>query len=256
MSRTALVTGGMGGLGEAICIKLAALDFKVVTTFSPGNTKVDDWLKGMHALGFAFKAYACDVTDFESARACVAAVSSEVGPVDVLVNNAGITRDMTFKRMSKGDWDAVIHTNLDSVFNMSKQVLDGMSERKWGRIINVASVNGQKGAFGQTNYAAAKAGMHGFTKALALEVAKQGVTVNTISPGYIGTKMVTAIPQEILDSKILPQIPVNRLGKPEEIAGLVAYLASDEAAFVTGANISINGGQAAAGALAGADASA
>ena len=132
MSRTALVTGGMGGLGEAICIKLAALDFKVVTTFSPGNTKVDDWLKGMHALGFAFKAYACDVTDFESARACVAAVSSEVGPVDVLVNNAGITRDMTFKRMSKGDWDAVIHTNLDSVFNMSKQVLDGMSERKWG----------------------------------------------------------------------------------------------------------------------------
>ena len=243
MSRTALVTGGMGGLGEAICIKLAALDFKVVTTFSPGNTKVDDWLKGMHALGFAFKAYACDVTDFESARACVAAVSSEVGPVDVLVNNAGITRDMTFKRMSKGDWDAVIHTNLDSVFNMSKQVLDGMSERKWGRIINVASVNGQKGAFGQTNYAAAKAGMHGFTKALALEVAKQGVTVNTISPGYIGTKMVTAIPQEILNSKILPQIPVNRLGKPEEIAGLVAYLASDEAAFVTGANISINGGQ-------------
>ena len=150
---------------------------------------------------------------------------------------------MTFKKMTKSDWDAVIHTNLDSVFNMAKQVLDGMTARKWGRIINVASVNGQKGAFGQTNYAAAKAGMHGFTKALALEVAKQGVTVNTISPGYIGTKMVTAIPQEILDSKILPQIPVNRLGKPEEIAGLVAYLASDEAAFVTGANISINGGQ-------------
>ncbi|HRH13322.1 MAG TPA: acetoacetyl-CoA reductase [Azonexus sp.] len=243
MSRIALVTGGMGGLGEAICIKLAALDFKVVTTFSPGNTKVDEWLKAMNAKGFGFGAYACDVTDFESARACVEAVSSEVGPVDVLVNNAGITRDMTFKKMTKSDWDAVIHTNLDSVFNMAKQVLDGMTARKWGRIINVASVNGQKGAFGQTNYAAAKAGMHGFTKALALEVAKQGVTVNTISPGYIGTKMVTAIPQEILDSKILPQIPVNRLGKPEEIAGLVAYLASDEAAFVTGANISINGGQ-------------
>ena len=243
MSRIALVTGGMGGLGEAICIKLAALDFKVVTTVSPGNTKVDEWLKAMNAKGFGFGAYACDVTDFESARACVEAVSSEVGPVDVLVNNAGITRDMTFKKMTKSDWDAVIHTNLDSVFNMAKQVLDGMTARKWGRIINVASVNGQKGAFGQTNYAAAKAGMHGFTKALALEVAKQGVTVNTISPGYIGTKMVTAIPQEILDSKILPQIPVNRLGKPEEIAGLVAYLASDEAAFVTGANISINGGQ-------------
>ena len=179
MSRIALVTGGMGGLGEAICIKLAALDFKVVTTCSPGNTKVDEWLKAMNAKGFGFRAFACDVTDFESARACVEAVSSEVGPVDVLVNNAGITRDMTFKKMTKSDWDAVIHTNLDSVFNMAKQVLDGMTARKWGRIINVASVNGQKGAFGQTNYAAAKAGMHGFTKALALEVAKQGVTVNT-----------------------------------------------------------------------------
>jgi acetoacetyl-CoA reductase len=218
----------MGGLGEAICIKMAALGYKVVTTYSPGNAKA---------------AYPCDVTDFDSAKACVEAVTQEVGPVDVLVNNAGITRDMTFKKMTKADWDAVMATNLDSVFNMTKQVMDGMVERKWGRVVNVSSVNGQKGAFGQTNYSAAKAGMHGFTKALALEVAKQGVTVNTISPGYIGTKMVTAIPQEILDSKILPQIPVNRLGKPEEIAGLVAYLSSDEAAFVTGANISINGGQ-------------
>ncbi len=243
MSRVALVTGGMGGLGEAICIKLAALGFKVVTTHSPGNAKVADWLQTMNNMGYGFKAYPCDVTDFESAKACVETVTREVGPVDVLVNNAGITRDMTFKKMTKADWDAVMHTKLDSVFNMSKQVVDGMVERKWGRVINVSSVNGQKGAFGQTNYSAAKAGMHGFTKALALEVAKQGVTVNTISPGYIGTKMVTAIPQEILDSKILPQIPVNRLGKPEEIAGLVAYLASDEAAFVTGANISINGGQ-------------
>jgi acetoacetyl-CoA reductase len=233
----------MGGLGEAICIKMAALGFKVVTTYSPGNNKAADWLKNMNNMGYGFKAYPCDVTDFDSAGTCVETVSKEVGPVDVLVNNAGITRDMTFKKMNKADWDAVIHTNLDSVFNMTKQVMEGMVERKWGRVINVASVNGQKGAFGQTNYSAAKAGMHGFTKALALEVAKQGVTVNTISPGYIGTKMVTAIPQEILDSKILPQIPVNRLGKPEEIAGLVAYLASDEAAFVTGANISINGGQ-------------
>jgi len=243
MSRVALVTGGMGGLGEAICIKLAALGYQVVTTHSPGNTKVAAWLKGMNNLGYGFRAYPCDVTDYDSCRDCVAAVSSEVGPVDVLVNNAGITRDMTFKKMTKDDWDAVISTNLDSVFNMCKQVLDGMTERKWRRVINVSSVNGQKGAFGQSNYSAAKAGMHGFTKALALEVARQGVTVNTISPGYIGTKMVTAIPQEILDSKILPLIPVNRLGKPEEIAGLVAYLASDEAAFVTGANISINGGQ-------------
>ncbi|WP_374343964.1 acetoacetyl-CoA reductase [Azonexus sp.] len=243
MSRVALITGGMGGLGEAICIKMAALGYKVVTTYSPGNTKAADWLKNMNNMGYGFKAYPCDVTDFDSAKACVEAVTQEVGPVDVLVNNAGITRDMTFRKMTKADWDAVMSTNLDSVFNMTKQVMDGMVERKWGRVINVSSVNGQKGAFGQTNYSAAKAGMHGFTKALALEVAKQGVTVNTISPGYIGTKMVTAIPQEILDSKILPQIPVNRLGKPEEIAGLVAYLASDEAAFVTGANISINGGQ-------------
>ena len=243
MSRVALITGGMGGLGEAICIKMAALGYAVVTTYSPGNTKAAEWLKVMKGMGYDFRAYPCDVTDFESAKACVDVVTREVGPVDVLVNNAGITRDMTFKKMTKGDWDAVMSTNLDSVFNMTKQVMDGMVERKWGRVINVSSVNGQKGAFGQTNYSAAKAGMHGFTKALALEVAKQGVTVNTISPGYIGTKMVTAIPQEILDAKILPQIPVNRLGKPEEIAGLVAYLASEEAAFVTGANISINGGQ-------------
>ena len=243
MARVALVTGGMGGLGEAICIKLAALGYKVVTTHSPGNTKAHEWLQTMNNMGYGFKAFPCDVADFDSCKACVAEVTKEVGSVDVLVNNAGITRDMTFKKMTKADWDAVISTSLDSAFNMTKQVMDGMLERKWGRVINVSSVNGQKGAFGQTNYAAAKAGMHGFTKALALEVARNGVTVNTISPGYIGTKMVMAIPQEILDSKILPQIPVSRLGKPEEIAGLVAYLSSDEAAFVTGANISINGGQ-------------
>ncbi len=243
MSRVALVTGGMGGLGEAICIKLAALGYRVVTTHSPGNTKAAEWLSTMNGMGYGFKAYPCDVADFDSCKTCVEQVTKDVGPVDVLVNNAGITRDMTFKKMSKADWDAVISTNLDSVFNMSKQVVDGMVERKWGRVINVSSVNGQKGAFGQTNYSAAKAGMHGFTKALALETARSGVTVNTISPGYIGTKMVMAIPQEILDSKILPQIPLNRLGKPEEIAGLVAYLSSEEAAFVTGANLSINGGQ-------------
>ncbi len=243
MSRVALVTGGMGGLGEAICIKLAALGYQVCTTYSPNNTKANDWLSEMQGKGFSFRGYPCDVGDFDSCKACVEAVTKDVGPVDVLVNNAGITRDMTFKKMGKADWDAVIRTNLDSCFNMTKQVMDGMVERKWGRVINVSSVNGQKGAFGQTNYSAAKAGMHGFTKALALEVAKNGVTVNTISPGYIGTKMVMAIPQEILESKILPQIPVGRLGKPEEIAGLVAYLSSEEAAFVTGANISINGGQ-------------
>jgi acetoacetyl-CoA reductase len=241
--RVALVTGGMGGLGEAICIKLAALGDKVITTSSPGNKNAQDWLRRMNEMGYGFKAYPCDVTDFDAARECVAQITQDIGPIDVLVNNAGITRDMTFKKMTKADWDAVIHTNLDSVFNMTKQVLDGMVERRWGRIINISSVNGTKGAFGQTNYSAAKAGMHGFTKALALEVAKRGVTVNTISPGYIGTKMVMAIPQDVLESKILPLIPQSRLGKPEEVAGLVAYLASEEAAFVTGANISINGGQ-------------
>jgi acetoacetyl-CoA reductase len=197
----------------------------------------------MTTRGYDFRAYACDVADFESCKACVEGLTADLGAVDILVNNAGITRDMTFRKMNKGDWDAVLHTNLDSVFNMSKQVCDGMVDRGWGRIINISSVNGQKGAFGQTNYSAAKAGIHGFTKALALEVAKKGVTVNTISPGYIGTKMVTAIPKEILDSKILPQIPTGRLGKPDEVAGLIIYLCSDEAAFVTGANISINGGQ-------------
>ena len=241
--RVALVTGGMGGLGEAICIKLAALGYAVVTTYSPSNTKAREWLQTMRVQGFDFYAYACDVTDWESCQACVRKVAAEIGPVDVLVNNAGITRDMTFRRMDKINWDAVIHANLDSCFNMAKQVCDGMVDRGWGRVINISSVNGQKGAFGQTNYSAAKAGMHGFTKALALEVARKGVTVNTISPGYIGTKMVTAIPKEVLDSKIIPQIPLGRLGKPEEVAGLVAYLASEEAAFVTGANIAINGGQ-------------
>jgi acetoacetyl-CoA reductase len=241
--RTALVTGGMGGLGEAICFKLAALGYTVVTTYSPGNTRAQEWLQRMKAQGFEFHAYACDVTDWESCQACVRKMVAELGPVDVLVNNAGITRDMTFKKMDKINWDSVMHANLDSCFNMAKQVCDGMVDRSWGRIINISSVNGQKGAFGQTNYSAAKAGMHGFTKALALEVARKGVTVNTISPGYIGTKMVTAIPKEVLDSKIIPQIPIGRLGKPEEVAGLVAYLASEEAAFVTGANIAINGGQ-------------
>jgi acetoacetyl-CoA reductase len=241
--RIALVTGGMGGLGEAICIKLAAMGDTVITTYSLGNTKAPEWLKSMKEQGYHFYAYPCDVVDWESCRACTSKITAELGPVDVLVNNAGITRDMTFKKMDKVNWDAVMHANLDSCFNMTKQVCDGMVERGWGRVINISSVNGQKGAFGQTNYSAAKAGMHGFTKALALEVARKGVTVNTISPGYIGTKMVTAIAKDVLESKIIPQIPMGRLGKPEEVAGLVAYLASEEAAFLTGANIAINGGQ-------------
>ena len=241
--RIAMVTGGMGGLGESISTKMADAGYKVVVTYSPSNTKYKSWLDEMKSKGHSFAAYPVDVADFEDCATKVAQMTKAVGPIDILVNNAGITRDMTFKKMTKADWDAVMHTNLDSCFNMTKQVMDGMSERGWGRMINVSSVNGQKGAFGQTNYSAAKAGIHGFTKALALEVARKNVTVNTISPGYIGTKMVTAIPKEILDTKILPQIPVNRLGKPDEVAGLIIYLCSEEAAFVTGANISINGGQ-------------
>jgi acetoacetyl-CoA reductase len=241
--RLALITGGMGGLGETISMKMADAGYTVAVTYSPSNKTSVAWLAEMKAKGYLFNAYACDVTDYESAKACCAKVAADLGAIDILVNNAGITKDTTFRKMDKASWDAVIRTNLDSVFNMTKHVYDGMMDRGWGRIINVSSVNGSKGAFGQTNYAAAKAGMHGFTKSLALESAKKGVTVNTISPGYIGTKMVTAIDKTILDTKIIPQIPVNRLGKPEEVAGLIIYLCSEEAAFVTGANIAINGGQ-------------
>jgi len=226
-AKLALITGGMGGLGETISTKMADAGYRVAVTYSASNKTVGQWIADMKARAYDFRAYGCNVADFESCKACAEGVTRDLGPVDILVNNAGITRDMTFRKMTKGDWDAVLHTNLDSVFNMTKQVCDGMVDRGWGRIINVSSVNGSKGAFGQTNYAAAKAGM----------------TVNTISPGYIGTKMVTAIPKEILDSKILPQIPLGRLGKPEEIAGLIIYLCSEEAAFVNGANIAINGGQ-------------
>ena len=233
----------MGGLGETISTKMHDAGHRVVVTCSPENKNAENWLIDMKARGYQVAAFPIDVSDYDSCELGVSNIHREIGPIDILINNAGITKDRSFKKMTKADWDAVIHTNLDSVFNMTKQVFDGMVTRGWGRIINVSSVNGQKGAFGQTNYSAAKAGMHGFTKALALEVAKKGVTVNTISPGYIGTKMVMAIPKDILDSKILPQIPLNRLGKPDEVAGLIVYLCSDEAAFVTGANVSINGGQ-------------
>jgi acetoacetyl-CoA reductase len=241
--RIAVVTGGMGGLGETISTKMADAGYRVVVTYSPANTKYRSWLEEMKGRGYSFAAFPVDVVDYDDCARKMHTIQTEVGAVDILVNNAGITRDMTFKKMTKTDWDAVMRTNVDSCFNMTKQVMDGMVDRGWGRVINVSSVNGQKGAFGQTNYSAAKAGIHGFTKALALEVARKGVTVNTISPGYIGTTMGTAIPKEILDSKILPQIPIGRLGKPDEVAGLIIYLSSEEAAFVTGANISINGGQ-------------
>ncbi len=241
--RIAVVTGGMGGIGEAICMKLADAGHKVVTTYSPGNTRSGDWLAAMKSKGYTIYAYQVDVTDFDSCQKAVAKIQSEVGPIDILVNNAGITKDASFRKMGKTDWDAVMRTNLDSVFNMAKPICDGMAERGWGRVINISSVNGQKGAFGQTNYSAAKAGMHGFTKALALEYARKNVTVNTVSPGYIATKMVLAVPKEVLDSKILPQIPLGRLGKPEEVGALIAFLCSEDAGYFTGANLAMNGGQ-------------
>lgn len=241
MARIALVTGGMGGIGTAICQKLADSGHTVVTTYSRPGKEVA-WLADQKEQGYQFHAYQCDVADFESCQAMAAKVVAEVGPVDVLVNNAGITKDTTFRKMSKVDWDVVLRTDLDSVFNISKPFVDGMADRGFGRVINVSSINGQKGQFGQTNYSAAKAGMHGFTKALAQEVARKGVTVNTVSPGYIATEMVMAVKEEIRQG-IIAGIPVNRLGKPEEIADLIAFLASDNAGFITGSNIAINGGQ-------------
>ena len=197
----------------------------------------------MKSKGYTFYACQVDVTDFDSCQKAMAKIQLEVGPVDILVNNAGITKDASFRKMGRADWDAVMRTNLDSVFNMTKPICDGMVDRGWGRIVNISSVNGQKGQFGQTNYSAAKAGMHGFTKALALEVARKNVTVNTVSPGYIATKMVLAVPKEVMDSKILPQIPLGRLGKPEEVGALVAFLCAEDAGYFTGANLAMNGGQ-------------
>ena len=240
--KIALVTGGMGGIGQAICLQLGQAGHTVVSTFMRTGRE-QDWLENMSAQGINAKAYQCDVSDFEQSQQLVSNIKQDLGGhVSVLVNNAGITKDGTLRKMSYEQWQEVINTNLNSVFNLSKAVVDDMSNAGFGRIINISSINGQKGQFGQTNYSAAKAGMHGFTMALAQEVAKKGVTVNTISPGYIATEMVMAVPQEIRN-QIIAQIPVNRLGKPEEIAALVAYLASDIAGFVTGSNIAINGGQ-------------
>jgi len=239
--RVALVTGGMGGLGEAICIKLAALGHTVATTYSPGNTKAQQWLDAMKARGYTFHAYACDVADWNSSVECLQKISAALGPIDVLVNNAGITRDRMFVKMTREDWDAVINTNLTSMFNVTKQVVPAMVEKGWGRIIQISSVNGEKGQSGQTNYSAAKAGMHGFTMALAQEVASKGITVNTVSPGYIATEMVMAVREDVRD-KIIQSIPVKRLGKAEEIASIVGWLTTDDAGFTTGADFSCNGG--------------
>jgi len=239
--RIAFVSGGMGGIGTAVCRRLSRNGVKVVAGCVPGYDRKDDWLAEMRSEGTQVYAAEGDVDDYESCAEMFYQIGSVIGPVDILVNNAGITRDGVFKRMAPSDWYAVINTNLNSVFNVTRQVIESMMERGWGRIINISSVNALKGQFGQTNYSAAKAGMHGFSKALAQEVVKKGVTVNTISPGYVETDMVWAMKPEVLDS-IVGQIPMGRLAQPEEIAGLVAYLASDEAGYITGANMSINGG--------------
>src|SRR5690349_20885816 len=231
----------MGGIGTAICRRLAAAGHTVVAGCLPGYERKDEWLGKMRSEGFRVHAAEGDVAEFDSCSEMFGKISSSVGPVDILVNNAGITRDSIFKKMTERDWSMVINTNLNSVFNVTRQVIDGMSERGWGRIINISSVNAIKGQFGQTNYSAAKAGMAGFSKALAQEVVKKGVTVNTVSPGYVETDMVMAIKKEIRDT-IIAQIPMGRLAKPEEIAAVVAFLASEEAGYITGANISVNGG--------------
>ena len=239
--RVAFVTGGMGGIGTAICKRLAANGNKVVANCVPGYDRKEEWLGSMRAQGYTVHAAEGNVDEFDSCADMFYRISSIIGPVDILVNNAGITRDGVFKRMSESDWYDVINTNLNSVFNVTRQVVEGMTDRGWGRIINVSSVNALKGQFGQTNYSAAKAGMHGFSKALAQEVVRKGVTVNTISPGYVATDMVMAIRAEVLE-QIVATIPMGRLAQPLEIAGLVSYLASDDAGYITGANISINGG--------------
>lgn len=239
-NRIALVTGGTGGIGTAICRALADGGAKVACAYnSPG--KGEKWLEAQKKAGYNFTIVQVDVADYHSCQKTIADVEKKLGPIDILVNNAGITRDTVLRKMSPEQWQQVIHTNLDSAFNTSQNLVNGMVERNYGRIINISSVNGQKGQFGQCNYSAAKAGIHGFTKALAQEVARKGVTVNTISPGYIGTEMVMAVAADVLE-KIVAQVPVGRLGKPEEIARVVAFLADDNSGFITGADFSINGG--------------
>jgi acetoacetyl-CoA reductase len=238
--KVAYVTGGMGGIGTALCQRLHQDGFNVIAGCGPSRD-FTKWLDEQKALGFNFHASVGNVADWDSTLVAFEKIKAEHGAVDVLVNNAGITRDGMFRKMQPADWHAVIDTNLTSLFNVTKQVIDDMVEKGWGRIINISSVNGEKGQFGQTNYSAAKAGMHGFTMALAQEVANKGVTVNTVSPGYIGTDMVNAIREDVL-AKIVAGIPVKRLGTPADIASMVSWVASDESGFATGAEFSVNGG--------------
>jgi acetoacetyl-CoA reductase len=241
-ARIALVTGGIGGIGSAICVELAAKGFKVVAGYYPAEKELAEaWQEKQRGEGRKFEIASGDVSSFESSRDMVKDIEARVGPIDVLINCAGITRDKTFRKMEPDQWKAVIATNLDSLFNVTRQVVDGMTERGWGRIVNISSVNGQRGQFGQTNYSAAKAGAHGFTMALAQEVARKGVTVNTVSPGYIATEMTQAMAEEVRQ-QIVAQVPMSRMGEPDEVAYLVGVLCDDRAAYITGANYELNGG--------------
>lgn len=239
--RTALITGGIGGLGTAIARSLADRGHQVLVTYYVSDNP-DEWLAEQKEQGYDFKAYAVDVSSFESCQEMVEKIHADGYKIEILVNNAGITKDRSFRKMSQEDWNDVLRTNLDSIFNVTKQVIEDMLEAQWGRVVTISSVNGSKGQFGQANYASAKSGMYGFSKTLALEFASKGITVNTVSPGYIMTEMVAQMPQEIINEQIIPQIPMRRLGKPEEIGELVAYICSESAGFMTGANIAINGG--------------
>lgn len=238
MARVAVVTGGTRGIGAAISVSLKDAGYKVAATYG-GNDEAANAFKEKTGIDV----YKWDVSSPEECEAGLAKVEADLGPVDVLVNNAGITRDAMFHRMESAGWSEVIRTNLDSLFNMTRPLINGMRERGFGRIINISSINGQKGQMGQTNYAAAKAGLIGFTKSLALENARKGITVNAIAPGYINTEMVAAVPQDVMEKNILPQIPLGRVGEPEEIGRCVVFLASDDAGYITGSTLSANGGQ-------------
>ncbi len=238
MSRIALVTGGTRGIGQAVSVALKETGYSVAASYA-SNDEAANAFRGKTSI----PVYKFDVGDFDACAAAIASVESDLGPVDILVNNAGITKDSMLHKMSLEQWSAVINTNLNGLFNMTRNVIEGMRDRKFGRIVNISSINGQKGQMGQANYSAAKAGDIGFTKAVAQENAFKGITVNAIAPGYIGTEMVRAVPQEVLDSKIIPQIPVGRLGEPEEIARCVLFLASDDSGFITGSTLTANGGQ-------------
>jgi acetoacetyl-CoA reductase len=239
-SRVALVTGGTGGIGTSICQRLAQLGHRVVTNYRD-ETKAKAWQAALKEKGIEVAIFAGDVTDTQSSATMVQAIQNQMGPIDILINNAGITRDGTFHKMTSQQWFDVINTNLNSCYNVTRPVIETMRDRKWGRIVQISSINGLKGQYGQANYAASKAGMHGFTISLAQENAKLGITVNTISPGYVATDMVMAVPEEVR-AKIAALIPTGRLGKPEEIAYAVAFLISEEAAWITGSNLDINGG--------------